>query len=555
MRKSLVLLTLLSCLCLPEGAVAQTPNLPRITDAPVYLGSFAVPLVDRQSVALDYGGYALGMGADGTSLYIGCHDYTDQLARVSIPAIGGVATILEDCTTIPNVQEIVPGTNKAVLANGLQLGGTLIWNNRVIVTAFTNYDNAADGPGGMQLSHFGGSTIATLAGPRKVSDSVNTPVGMTGGYMGIVPPEWRTAVGGPALTGLCCISILSRTSYGPSAHAFDPDLVVAGSGLVPSVALVGYPDAHQTLGAYDADNPYYNSAWSVGGVAWPNNTKSVYFVANAPKGPYCYGVGDPVQANHNVVINGELHCYDPLNSNKGPHGYPYGPVLLEYDATDFAAAKAGTKQYWQVVPVAKIDLPGGVTAARITSATFNPTTGEIWATFFYNNLPRVHGWRVGSVVAPPPPVSPTGTLTATPSTVSAGQSFSLTWTTANATTAAIDKGVGALTPVAGGSKTLVSPNATTTYTLTATGAGGTAVVRTTVEVTGASASTCVSDPLSVSVTAWPGIGEGSRTGSFTWSVAGATVTWKEYRFVVANGRANSFVLTDSRGCTTTVFRP
>jgi hypothetical protein len=76
---------------------------------------------------------------------------------------------------------------------------------------------------------------------------------------------------------------------------------------------------------------------------------------------------------------------------------------------------------------------------------------------------------------------PTVSLTANPASISAGNASTLSWTTTNATTTSIDNGVGAVSPVAGGSVS-VSPAATTTYTLTATGPGGQASAQATVTV-------------------------------------------------------------------------
>ena len=70
---------------------------------------------------------------------------------------------------------------------------------------------------------------------------------------------------------------------------------------------------------------------------------------------------------------------------------------------------------------------------------------------------------------PPPPAAPTASLTASPDTIDKGQSTTLTWQTTNATDVAIE-GVGAVQ--ASGSQQ-VSPAESTTYTLTAKGAGGT----------------------------------------------------------------------------------
>ena len=69
---------------------------------------------------------------------------------------------------------------------------------------------------------------------------------------------------------------------------------------------------------------------------------------------------------------------------------------------------------------------------------------------------------------PPPPATPTASLTASPDTIDKGQSSTLTWQTTNATDVSID-GIGAVQP--NGTQE-VKPTESTTYTLTAKGAGG-----------------------------------------------------------------------------------
>ncbi|MGI9103079.1 MAG: peptidoglycan-associated lipoprotein Pal [Terriglobales bacterium] len=70
---------------------------------------------------------------------------------------------------------------------------------------------------------------------------------------------------------------------------------------------------------------------------------------------------------------------------------------------------------------------------------------------------------------PPPPPAPTASLSASPDTIQPGQSSTLTWQTQNATDVNIDT-VGKVDP--SGSRS-VSPAQSTTYRLTAKGAGGT----------------------------------------------------------------------------------
>jgi peptidoglycan-associated lipoprotein len=75
---------------------------------------------------------------------------------------------------------------------------------------------------------------------------------------------------------------------------------------------------------------------------------------------------------------------------------------------------------------------------------------------------------------PPPPPKPQppriNTFDAEPATIERGQSSTLRWSVANATSMSIDQGVGTIQ--ANGSRQ-VSPGNSTTYTLTASGAGGT----------------------------------------------------------------------------------
>jgi peptidoglycan-associated lipoprotein len=70
---------------------------------------------------------------------------------------------------------------------------------------------------------------------------------------------------------------------------------------------------------------------------------------------------------------------------------------------------------------------------------------------------------------PPPPAAPTASIAVSPTSIQAGQSATLTWQTSNATDVSID-GIGAVQ--ANGSQS-VSPTDSTTYHLTAKGAGGT----------------------------------------------------------------------------------
>jgi peptidoglycan-associated lipoprotein len=83
-----------------------------------------------------------------------------------------------------------------------------------------------------------------------------------------------------------------------------------------------------------------------------------------------------------------------------------------------------------------------------------------------------HKKAVPPPATPPPPAvpsAPTGSLTAEPSTIQSGQSATLTWTSENATDLELEPSLGKVQPQG---STTVSPQQSTTYTLTLKGPGG-----------------------------------------------------------------------------------
>jgi len=73
--------------------------------------------------------------------------------------------------------------------------------------------------------------------------------------------------------------------------------------------------------------------------------------------------------------------------------------------------------------------------------------------------------------APPPASRPTATLQANPTSINKGESSTLSWSSTNATQLTIAPEVGAVAPEG---STKVTPGDSTTYTLTASGPGGSA---------------------------------------------------------------------------------
>ncbi len=115
------------------------------------------------------------------------------------------------------------------------------------------------------------------------------------------------------------------------------------------------------------------------------------------------------------------------------------------------------------------------------------------------------------------PPKPSCVLSASPTSIVAGESSKLSWSTQNAVSFAINKNVGTVTPTGSGS-TDVTPSTTTTYTGTATGSdGSTATCASTVTVTPPppAGPTCALSASQTSIT------DGDST-TLTWSTSNAT---------------------------------
>jgi hypothetical protein len=335
-----------------------------------------------------YGGTALSYNPANDSLYIVGHVYDQDMAEVKIPALGGTATVLQA------LKDPLGGKLEQIGGSGSKrIGGSLVYNNKLYVTAFTFYD----GDGSQSTSHFQRSLSLSdsgVTGPYKVG---SLGAGFYSGYMGTIPAEWQSQFGGPALTGNCCLSVISRTSYGPAASVFNPETTGQSAQ-----ALVYYTSDHQTLGTYGASgvHPVFNGTTRITGVVFPGGTSTVLFIGMSGVGNYCYGEA--------------AACNDPSNSSKGEHAYPYRAYVWAYNANDLLAVKKGSKQPYAVTPYATWELsePGGVSNDfGIGGAAYDPVNNRVFvAKKGSDNSPVIYVYQISNSVAAIRPNSPTNVV-------------------------------------------------------------------------------------------------------------------------------------------------
>jgi hypothetical protein len=343
---------------LVRSASAQSSTEPLLQQANlIYQGAFRVPQTACGSTytCFSYGGTAITYYAADNSLYMVGHPYGQLSAEVSIPAVVNSTSLgaLNTATLRQPFADPTGGKRNEVNPGSPSpdsIGGQLVFGSNLIVSVYSTYD-----AGGTQsTSHFvrplNLSASGPVSGPYKVGSQYP---GFVSGYMTPVPSEWQGPLGGPALTGNCCLTILGFQSNGPAISVFNPSQLVVAMP-APAAALVGYPSATPLGAGWSAQSRLFNGTTQITGVVFPPGTRSVLFFGRQGTGPFCYGQGTPTASlNGQPTGQGDNYCYDPADSSKGDHAYPYVYQVWAYDANDLLAVANGTKAQYQVQPYAE----------------------------------------------------------------------------------------------------------------------------------------------------------------------------------------------------------
>jgi Leucine-rich repeat (LRR) protein len=323
----------------------------------------------------------------------------------------------------------------------------------------------------------------------------------------------------PALTAF----LNSKQSGWQNTQTIAPS-ISAGGATTTSITLTWSPIP------YTGDSGFYQAYYSAtsGGPytpfpsTTPNKSSSSLSVTGlAPNTPYYFVVSTttlPNGANQNTVRSG-FSAEVSAATNTSCGGFGSGTVGIS--ASPGATVSVGTTIIFAPLFSNYTEQAcdsyswnfgdGSASTTRSPAHVFN-SSGSYAVVL---NVRHPDGSSIsGSVnvtVAPPPP--PTATISVTPSTITAGQSATLTWSTSNATTFSIDNYNGLMSE---SGSAVVQPATTTTYILRATGAGGTATAQATLTVKPAV-------PLRiVSFTAAPQRIRLNEAATLTWTTEGAT---------------------------------
>ncbi|MGD9948947.1 MAG: hypothetical protein AB7U29_10765 [Desulfobulbus sp.] len=336
-----------------------------------YKGAFRVPRGylggDSKIWTMGSGGRGITYNPANNSLILSGSNKEKLAIEISVPT-PIISTNITSLNTASVLQ--VPGNvtngmwnylqaDGSYTENGGSVGSFLVYNNKLIGNVYAYYAEDTSG----YVSHFTASlnwatTGSNFSGFKRVGinpvSSVAANGGWVGGFMCLVPSDWRAKLGYTALTGNGAIPIINRSSMGPSIWGFSPDDIGTKEPIFAEI-YTGYTADHPTIGSYATGSLQYNLVTSLAGMVFPAGSDSVlvfggHGLGEDGKGKGCYGQGTSDPALHRTPYEGTIYCYDPGDLNKGGHAYPYVYQVWAYDAKDFLDVKNGIKKYWEIVP-------------------------------------------------------------------------------------------------------------------------------------------------------------------------------------------------------------
>ncbi len=199
------------------------------------------------------------------------------------------------------------------------------------------------------------------------------------------------------------------------------------------------------------------------------------------------------------------------------------PIVESFSASPLTIAPGGSSTLtWAVSGATTVRISEGIGSVALTgSRSVAPATSTVY-TLTATNSAGKSVTATAQVTVSGEPSSPTAGLpgissfTANPPGISAGDTSNLSWVVSNATSVSINQGIGTVASVG---NTSVSPSATTTYTLTAVNATGSATAEARVTVS----PTIPAGPpvIEYFVASPPSIHPG-QTSVLSWEVTGAT---------------------------------
>ncbi len=309
-----------------------------------------------------------------------------------------------------------------------------------------------------------------------------------------------------------------------TAVAFAPNTISATGGTSLPTASVSVTPQSITLGQSVTFSWSSTGATSCAGSRGGTYAASGSFVTTPPALPYTYGMtctgpgGTSAPATMTVMASTVTPTPVPtpapaITLSASPSTITQGQsVTLTWSSTNAASCSLNT---------GAPGFSGASGSQSVTPSVSGSITYTMTCTGAGGSASRSVTVNVNAPVsATPPPAPPTVTLSASPSTITAGQSVTLSWTSANAASCALTSGASGFSATAGSQS--VTPPATPgsyPYTMQCTNASGVSSAPSSVTVT----VNAVPVPApTVNVSANPAAINQGQSATITWAATNAT---------------------------------
>lgn len=359
------------------GQPVEPTDLPLLQpDAFIYEGAFRLPADEFGVSSLNYSEGPIALNPANQSLFIVGHSHHQAIAEFKIPALVQ-SDQLEDLNRADApLQPFYEVLDRTVNEQALdRIGGMLLLGTsnglRLLVNAYEYYDAPGDN------THT--SLIVEDAAQLGVSAvegfyTFEGGAGHTSGWMSPIPAIWQPVLGGTHLTGQSSgIPIISRTSVGPSAFAFNASRMTSASQMIETTRLLDF-SLNQPLHVDLENTSGSNKLWThlsraVYGLIVPGSRT---YVTVGYSGGHESGVCYKCTQNNGNVCGG--YC--------APDAADYSAYFWFWDVKDLIEVKEGRLSADAVRPYAygELEVPFSGNEPQIGGGAFDPNSGLLYLT-------------------------------------------------------------------------------------------------------------------------------------------------------------------------------
>lgn len=386
------------CASPAAGQPVEPADLPRLqADAFVYEGAFRLPADEFGISSLNYSEGPIALNPVNQSLFIVGHSHHQAIAEFRIPALVKSDQLGDLNRADPPLQPFYALLDRTTNDQALdRIGGMLLLDTsdgmRLMVNAYEYYDAAGDNT---QTSLMVNDAAQLGASVVDGFYTFEGGAGHTSGWMSPIPATWQPLLGGTHLTGQSSgIPIISRTSVGPSAFAFDPSKVTTASQMIETTRLLDF-SLNQPLHDDLENASRSNKIWThlsraVYGVIVPGSRT---YVTVGYSGGHESGVCYKCTQNNGNLCGG--YC--------APDAADYGAYYWLWDVNDLVEVKEGRLSGDAVRPYAfgELEMPFRAGEPQIGGGAFDPQSGLLYLTLqkadtqagTYANPPVVLAYR------------------------------------------------------------------------------------------------------------------------------------------------------------------